>query len=123
LKEVAVTVTMDDLRAGRVDFGDMIEPGARALGPVHPGEILRDCLAEFGMSGYALAKVLRVPVNRATAILGGKRAITADTALRLARCLGTSPELWLNLQTSYDLELTRAERGAAIEAEVRPQAA
>jgi len=118
-----VTVTMDDLRSGQVDFGDLVGPETTALGPVHPGEILRDVLEETGMSAYALAKALRVPVNRVTAILAGKRAITADTALRLARCLGTSPELWLNLQTSYDLELTRAERGAAIEAEVHPQAA
>ena len=118
-----MTVTMDDLRSGQVDFGDLVGPETTALGPVHPGEILRDVLEETGMSAYALAKALRVPVNRVTAILAGKRAITADTALRLARCLGTSPELWLNLQTSYDLELTRAERGAAIEAEVHPQAA
>jgi addiction module HigA family antidote len=120
---VTVTTTIDDLREGRVDFGDLIEPGTGVLGPVHPGDILRDVLEETGMSAYALAKALRVPVNRVTAILGGKRAITADTALRLARCFSTSPELWLNLQTGYDLEVTRAERGAAIEAEVEPQAA
>lgn len=117
-----MAITVDDLRAGRVDFGDLIEHGVPA-GPVHPGEILRDCLDDLGMSAYALAKAIRVPVNRVTGILAGRRAVTADTALRLARCFGTSAELWLSLQASYDLEVTRAERGAAIDAEVQPQAA
>ncbi len=118
-----MVITMDDLRAGRVDFDDLIEREEGAIGPVHPGEILRDCLDDLGMSAYALAKAIRVPVNRVTGILAGRRAVTADTALRLARCFGTSAELWLSLQASYDLEITRAERGAAIEAEVQPQAA
>jgi antitoxin HigA-1 len=121
--EVTVTVTMDDLWAGRVDFTDLPESDAKALRPVHPGEILRACLDELGMSAYALAKAIRVPVNRGTAILAGKRAVSADTELRLARCFGTSPELWLRLQVSYDLGVPRAARGAAIEGEVQPQAA
>jgi addiction module HigA family antidote len=114
---------MEDLRAGRVRLDDVIEPDEQALGPVHPGEILRDCLDGLGMSAYALAKALHVPVNRVTAILAGRRTITADTALRLARCFGTSAEFWLTLQAGYDLEVTRVERGAAIDAEVQPQAA
>jgi antitoxin HigA-1 len=118
-----VTVSMEDLRAGRVELDDLVEPGTEALDPVHPGEILRDCLDELGMSAYALAKAIRVPVNRVTAILAGRRAITADTALRLARCFGTSPEFWLSLQAGYDLEVAQARHGAAIEAEVQPQAA
>jgi antitoxin HigA-1 len=118
-----VTVSMEELRAGRVELDDLIEPGTEALVPVHPGEILRDCLDDLGMSAYALAKAIRVPVNRVTAILAGRRAITADTALRLARCFETSAEVWLTLQAGYDLEVTRARRGAAIEAEVQPQAA
>jgi addiction module HigA family antidote len=118
-----MTVTMEDLRAGRVELDDVIEPGEAALGPVHPGEILRDCLDDLGVSAYALAKAIHVPVNRVTAILAGRRAITADTALRLARRLGASAELWLNLQASHDLEVARARSGAAIEAEVEPQAA
>ena len=100
-----MTVSMEDLRAGRVELDDLIEPGTEALDPVHPSEILRDC------------------VDRVTAILAGRRAISADTALRLARCFGTSAELWLTLQAGYDLEVTPAKRGAAIEAEVKPQAA
>ena len=118
-----MTVSIEDLRAGRVQLDDAIELGEQTLGPVHPGEILRDCLDEVGMSAYALAKAIHVPLNRVTAILAGRRAITADTALRLARCFGTSAELWLALQAGYDLDVARARRGAAIEAEVQPQAA
>jgi addiction module HigA family antidote len=70
------------------------------------------------MSAYALAKALRVPVNRITAILAGERAISADTALRLARFFGTMPEFWINLQGAHDLELARSEHGAEIAAEV-----
>ena len=73
--------------------------------PIHPGEILADELAELGLSAAALARILRVPTNRITQILKGQRAITADTALRLGQWLGTGPELWLNLQKSYELRL------------------
>ncbi len=66
--------------------------------PVHPGEILGEELAELGMSANAMAIALGVPTNRITAILKGRRGITADTALRLSRYLGTTPQLWLNLQ-------------------------
>ena len=66
--------------------------------PVHPGEILRDELQALSMSANALSKALGVPVNRITAILHGQRGVTADTALRLARYFGTTPQLWLNLQ-------------------------
>lgn len=118
-----MTVSMEDLMAGRVELDDLVDHGTKALGPVHPGEVLRDCLDDLGMSAYALAKAIRVPVNRVTAILAGRRAITADTALRLARCFGTSAELWLSLQTGYDLEVMRTRRGAVIDAEVQPQAA
>ena len=69
----------------------------------------------------ALAKGLNVPLNRITAILAGKRAITADTALRLARFFGTSAEMWVRLQASYELEAARAGHGRAIAAEVTPQ--
>ena len=75
--------------------------------PVHPGEILRDELAEIDLSASALAKALDVPSNRIVAILNGQRSITADTALRLARYFGTTPQLWLNLQKTF--ELRRAE--------------
>lgn len=92
--------------------------------PVHPGEVLReDVLNELGMSANAFAKALGVPTNRITAILNGERGITAETALRLARYLGTSPEFWLNLQQAYDLRMAELEAGAKIARTVAPRAA
>jgi addiction module HigA family antidote len=86
----------------------------------HPGEILlEEFMRPLGLSGNALALALRVPANRITAIVNGERAISADTALRLARYFGTSPEFWLNIQAGHDLSLARAENGKQIEAEVR----
>ncbi|HEV2547329.1 MAG TPA: HigA family addiction module antitoxin [Stellaceae bacterium] len=92
--------------------------------PVHPGEILRlDVLDELGLSARALAKALGVPPNRITGILNRERAITADTALRLARYLGTAPEFWLNLQAAYDLRIAKEQVGRTITKRVRPRAA
>ena len=71
--------------------------------PVHPGEVLRDELHELGLSANALSKALGVPVNRVTMILNGQRGVSADTALRLARYFGTTPQLWLNLQKTWEL--------------------
>jgi addiction module HigA family antidote len=79
--------------------------------PIHPGEILADELAELGVSGAELARTLRVPANRINQIVSGKRAITADTALRLGKWLGTGPELWLNLQKTFELDQARAAIG------------
>ena len=89
--------------------------------PVHSGEILRDELEELGMSASALACELAVPTNRITAILNGQRGITADTALRLSRYFGTSPQLWLNLQKTFELRLAEIESGEDIEEQVRPR--
>ncbi len=87
-----------------------------------PGDILRrDFLEPFGMSANALAKALKVPSNRITAILNGRRSITADTALRLARYFGTTAEYWLDLQKNHELRLARREAGARIETEVIPR--
>lgn len=72
---------------------------------IHPGEHLAAELEELGMSAAALARNLAVPTNRVTAILKGQRSVTADTALRLARFFGTSPNFWLNLQNLYDLRI------------------
>lgn len=97
-------------------------PEMRERGPIHPGEILaEDVLVELDMSGRQLAEALGVSPNRISEILRGRRAISADTALRLARWLGTSATVWLNLQQKYDLEIAEIESGAAIEREVRPR--
>jgi addiction module HigA family antidote len=89
--------------------------------PIHPGEILADELAELGMTASELARILRVPPNRITQILAGKRAVTADTALRLGQWLGTNPELWLNLQKLYELDLARQALGQELAAIPRRQ--
>ena len=115
-----MTIRMEDLEAGRVDFGDVQDPEGRTLPPVHPGEILADWMEEFGLSAYALAKALAVPRNRIGGIVQGKRPITPDTALRLARHFGTSPGFWLGLQADHDLEEARARLGATIAEEVMP---
>ncbi len=88
--------------------------------PVHPGEILRDELEGLNLSASALAKALDVPVNRITAILNSQRDVTADTALRLAYYFGTSPQLWMNLQKSYELRKTEIRVGRQIEKRVKP---
>ena len=90
---------------------------------IHPGEILQaEFLDELELSSYALAKALRVPVNRITGIVNGERSITADTALRLARFFDTSPEFWINLQSHYDLEVASRKRARIIEREVQRMA-
>jgi addiction module HigA family antidote len=89
----------------------------------HPGEVLREeFMKPLGLSANALALALRVPATRIGDILRSEkpRAVTADTAMRLARYFGTTPEFWLNLQSAYDLSLAAAENGAAIEREVQP---
>ncbi len=83
---------------------------------IHPGEHLSEELAELGMSAAELARKLGVPTNRITAILNGQRAITGDTALRLAHFFSTSPEFWLNLQSLYDLRVAQKKTGKAIRA-------
>jgi addiction module HigA family antidote len=100
-------ITMEDLRAGRVDLAEVVDQDGAAGGPVHPGEHVRDWLDETGTTAYALAKAMGVPGNRLLAILAGKRAITADTALRLGAATGTSAEMWLGLQGGFDLEVAR----------------
>ena len=89
--------------------------------PVHPGEILADELRELGLTANALAGHLAVPTNRVTAILNGQRGVTADTALRLARYFGMTPEFWLHLQTTYELRVAEIESGDQINAQVQPR--
>jgi addiction module HigA family antidote len=82
--------------------------------PIHPGEILADELEEIGISAAELARTLAVPANRISQIIAQKRAISADTALRLARYFGTTADLWMNLQKTYELDLARQQLGKAI---------
>ena len=94
----------------------------RKLPSVHPGKILADELAETSLTANALAGRLGVPANRITAILKGQRGVTADTALRLARYFGTTPEFWLRLQQTYELRVAEIESGDEIKAQVQPRA-
>jgi addiction module HigA family antidote len=111
-----------DLDAGRVDFTDL--SSGEHLPAVHPGDVLRhEFLEPLRLSAHALALALRVPANRITTILAGRRAVTAETALRLARHFGTSASFWLNLQKSYELEVAERAAGARIRSEVSPREA
>jgi addiction module HigA family antidote len=93
----------------------------RDLPPVHPGEILlEDFLKPMGITRYRLAKSIGVPQRRIDEICAGKRAITADTALRLARFFGTDAQSWMNLQAEYDLEVAVISTSERIEHEVKP---
>jgi addiction module HigA family antidote len=86
----------------------------------HPGEILREeFMKPYNVSAHALAMALRVPATRIGEIINERRAVTPDTALRLARCFGTTPEFWLNLQQAHDLSVTVSEHGAEIEQDVK----
>ena len=83
---------------------------------IHPGEHLAEELKALGMSAAEMARKLDVPTNRITGILNGQRAITGDTALRLAHFFGTSPEFWLNLQSLYELRIAQKKVGKSIKA-------
>jgi addiction module HigA family antidote len=92
---------------------------SKALEPIHPGEVLlEEFLEPLGLSQYRLAKGISVPPRRINEIVHGKRAVTADTALRLARFFGTTEAFWLNLQGHYDLEVEKDRLGPALEQEV-----
>lgn len=96
----------------------------RKLDPIPPGEILlEEFMKPLGLSASALGRALGVAPNRVSEIVRARREISADTALRLGRYFGTSPEFWLNLQSRYDLECAKDERLAEIERTVRPRAA
>ena len=93
----------------------------KIMPPIHPGETLReDFLKPLGLSAHRLAMELLAPATRINDIVRGKRAITADTALRLARYFGTTPQFWINLQANYDLEIAQDARGAEIAGRIRP---
>jgi len=117
-----MSIKREDLEAGRVSFADVTS--GRRLATVHPGEILRDDFLEpMKISVYTLAQVIKVPRSRVNDIVLGRRGITTDTALRLARYFGTSAEFWVNLQAHYDLEIASRTLRRKIEREVSPRAA
>lgn len=96
---------------------------ANALPPVHPGEVLAaEFLSHLGMSARALAAAIDVTPARISDIIAGRRGVTADTALRLARYFGTTPQVWLNLQVNYDLAIASRDLAHSI-AQIRPRAA
>lgn len=117
-----MSIALDDLLDGRVDLGDAVDGSRTPPASVTPGEILaEEFLRPLGLSMRELAAALDVPVNRISQIVRGQRAITADTALRLARYFGTTPQLWLNLQSHFDLRQAGAREGARIRERVRPR--
>jgi len=101
-----MTIRVEDLDT--IDFSDVADMNAPRLPPTHPGEMLwEEFLQPLGISQYALAKAIAVSPRRINEIVHGKRGITADTALRLARFFGTDAQSWLNLQTQYDTEVAK----------------
>lgn len=109
-----MSIRIEDL--DRIDLDEVVDTGEPAIPPTRPGDILRhDFMEPLDLRASELARALGVPANRITAILNGQRRISADTALRLARHFGTTPELWLNLQDRYDLAATIADHGDEIE--------
>lgn len=96
-------------------------PKAAKLAPVHPGEVLRhEFMEPLGLTAYRVAQDTGMPESRIGAILRGRRAITAETALHLASYFSTSPEFWLNLQSRHDLAIAEDESGTAIRRRVKP---
>ena len=117
-----MTIKREDVDNRQIDFSDV--RSGRRLPPVHPGEILRDeFLTPMAISVYALAEAIKAPRSRLNDIVLGRRAVTADTALRLGRYFGTSPDFWVNLQSRYDLEVAGRSSRRKIEQEVAPRAA
>ena len=88
--------------------------------PIHPGQILKHELEEAGVTANAAALSLRIPANRLTAIINGQRSISADTAMRLGKYFGTSAQMWMNLQSQYELQVAEDELAAKIDSEVQP---
>jgi antitoxin HigA-1 len=119
-----MAIERKELESGQIDFSEIIDAKSGTIAPTHPGEILREEFLEpLEISAYRLAKDLCVPLTRIMAILAGKRAITAETALRLGRYFGTTAEFWLGLQEQYELDRARAALGGRLLAEVKPRAA
>ena len=119
---MTMTIDREDVDRRRIDFSDLLS--GQRLAPVHPGEILRDeFLAPMALSVYRLARALKVSRPRLNDLVLGRRAVTIDTALRLGRYFGTTPEFWINLQTRYDLDIAEHGLRREIEREIEPHAA
>lgn len=117
-----MSIKREDIDSGKVDVSDIAT--GRRLPPVHPGAIMRgEFLEPMGLSVYALAKALKLPRSRLNDIARGRRAVTADTALRLGRYFGTSAAFWMNLQSAHDLDIADRTLRQQIEREVAPRAA
>ena len=114
-----MTIRREDIDRRAIDFSDVTS--GRRLAPVHPGEILRDEFLEpMALSVYRLAQAVKVPRPRLNDIILGRRGVTIDTALRLGRYFGTTPDFWLNLQTRYELDMADRVLRGKIEQEVMP---
>ncbi|MDE0045523.1 MAG: HigA family addiction module antitoxin [bacterium] len=117
-----MTIDREELDRLEVDFSDVAS--GRRLHPVHPGTILRDDFLEpMRLSVYRLARDIKVSRPRLNEIVRGRRAVTVDSALRLARYFGTTPEFWINLQARYDLDVAERTVRRVIDREVAPRAA
>jgi len=104
---------------GVFKFGRILT--GRRLAPVHPGEVLlKDFIEPLGLTRYRVAKEIGVPQRRIDEVCSGKRAISADTALRLGRYFGVEPQLWMNLQSQYDLEVAERSVGETLDADIVP---
>ena len=119
-----MTIRREDLDAGKIDLSSEIDTTVPALAPVHPGQVLKtEFLVPLGLSVYALAQHLHLSRPRLNDIVLGRRAITADTALRLARYFSATPQFWLNLQTAYDLAVAQNQANELILRQIHPRAA
>ena len=117
-----MTIKREDVDRQMVDFSDVAI--GRRLPPVHPGEVLREeYLKPLALSVYRLAQELKISRPRLNDIVLGRRAVTIDTALRLGRYFGTTPEVWINLQTRHDLDTAEATLRLKVEREITPRAA
>ena len=117
-----MTIKREDVDRRRIEFSDVAS--GRVLAPVHPGEVLREeFLTPMALSVYRLARALKVSRPRLNDLVLGRRSVTTDTALRLGRYFGTTPEFWINLQTRYDLDVAERTVRRQIEREIEPHAA
>lgn len=113
-----MTIRREDIH--KVDLSDVVSPATPSIPMTHPGEHLAQILEELGISQYRLAKSISVPPRRINEIVKGRRAITADTALRLGRYFDMSADFWMTLQAHYDRERTEQRLGDRLKREVAP---